>query len=396
MNKISWKARVGIVLSGLWLVLVYMFASESESWRSLSVIFGVAPVAFIWGCVWVLKGFFAQRKRTDNLNVISSVDKKEKRATLYRRLGGIALALIGLVLAYSYGEKLGNGAEKAGETLGYYLLFCLIGVAIWSKSGLKKNQKGYIALIIGAVYLFGGSYDAYKMNAEHKEITQMLQLLTNYTIKLSSGDLVTAAEIKKANLGKYEPFVLSLQEFHAKELSGLHEYSQLVDDAEIPSIINASITSTPDGINNARKHINMLILGIGKIESEINSLSIRFVATEKSISMPESFRVGLMSKLENNMESSRKTFAEFWEIERDLMVVLQKRIDLLENEKGQYVISSKNKILFKNQNDLDEYNNQYLQFQNLAQKEATWTQEVNSKTDETISRLANGINGLKK
>lgn len=52
----SWKRRLSILLSVLWLLLASALALDSYNSQGLILILGILPLVLLWGIWWVITG----------------------------------------------------------------------------------------------------------------------------------------------------------------------------------------------------------------------------------------------------------------------------------------------------------------------------------------------------
>jgi hypothetical protein len=65
MNELSWKRRLAILLSAIWVAYIGVWtASDTTEANPLAafVLLGAMPVALCWGVAWVWSGFRRQRR----------------------------------------------------------------------------------------------------------------------------------------------------------------------------------------------------------------------------------------------------------------------------------------------------------------------------------------------
>jgi hypothetical protein len=58
--KFGWKTRIGLVLSAVWLCLLFL---SSDKYDSVGQVLGIGflPLIVIWGIVWAVAGWRAER-----------------------------------------------------------------------------------------------------------------------------------------------------------------------------------------------------------------------------------------------------------------------------------------------------------------------------------------------
>jgi uncharacterized RDD family membrane protein YckC len=57
----GWKMRLALVVSALWLLLVFAIARSERDSGAVFVGLGLIPVAILWGIAWVVRGYLKQR-----------------------------------------------------------------------------------------------------------------------------------------------------------------------------------------------------------------------------------------------------------------------------------------------------------------------------------------------
>lgn len=54
--KMTWKRRLAIFLSVLWLLLASILGLDTHHWLGTFLAFGILPLTLVWGGWWVITG----------------------------------------------------------------------------------------------------------------------------------------------------------------------------------------------------------------------------------------------------------------------------------------------------------------------------------------------------
>lgn len=64
IKKLSWKTRVAVVVSAVWLVVWFAAAADSHRFEVTPfLVFGVVPVILLFGIAWIARGFKGEKRK---------------------------------------------------------------------------------------------------------------------------------------------------------------------------------------------------------------------------------------------------------------------------------------------------------------------------------------------
>lgn len=215
--KLGWKTRIGLVLSAVWLCLVFLVADE---YRRLGQVLGlgVLPLVIIWGIVWAVAGWRAQRPEKPTTPEAVQLDAKARRSLRIRTAIAVVVVLgLGMFAATWQFHAANN--EAGGNALGYWfgewLVYGLIAYAILR--AMPKLPAGLPAVLAALIIIGAVNYKAHRVIAEDRQALESLAKATPLINKIQSGTPVSDQDVSDARVGMMEPLVLA-QAIYGREV----------------------------------------------------------------------------------------------------------------------------------------------------------------------------------
>lgn len=129
MGEISWKLRLAIVLSCIWLVIVIAGSQGQREALTLILVFGIAPLVLLWGTAWVWPGYRKQRRKLPHISIRTNHrPKKWQHAAIMSNVPKNLLLFITVLATVAYGLSL-TGMLTPGEVvLRVVIILAFVGV----------------------------------------------------------------------------------------------------------------------------------------------------------------------------------------------------------------------------------------------------------------------------
>jgi len=224
----GWKTRVGLVLSAVWLCLVFLGSDEYH--RSGQVLgIGMLPLVLIWGGVWAVAGWRAQRPAKPQISEEVLAEVKRKRTSEIRTIFAVTLiCTVGILAATWQLRASGSEADtpSISRWLGEWLIYGLVAYFIFR--AIPRQSAGLAAILASLVIVGGVNYRAYASVAEQRQAIDSLAKATPLFNKIQAGNPVTEEEVRNAHIGLFEPLVLAQATFGREVLAITTTYEKTV------------------------------------------------------------------------------------------------------------------------------------------------------------------------
>lgn len=382
MKPMGWKTRAGIVLSALWLIVVLVIASNETNATTFVLFFGVAPLALVWGIVWVVRGF-REEKRADTASADPQA-ARERKAIWLRRLLGLALLISAFVAVGYFASRSGDWGHW-GYFLGYYIWVPLIAWALWS--AVLKQKKGYLLLIVGVAYALAGTWEAFRLNRDYEEVTNFAKHGSAIFARMATGDSVSLDEITNAKFGRFEPLMLATQNYYSTLLKVFVNLQRHIEAAGLDTLLSAQTYRSTSTIGEARQKLVGLRNVVEDAEIEISRIMDRFAIEAKAVTLPAGAQASFSRSFEESLPRNKAAIKEFLGIQREFLNQSDQLLKFMLNTQGSYVISG-NQVLFRRQSDLSDYNSHLSRISSLAAKELAWRKNYQETVFSQIRKLS--------
>lgn len=271
MGSVGWKSRLVIVLSAIWLVIVGLQAYDYDD-LSILLLWGVLPVGLLWGCWWVLVGFFRERgspsfHRPNLAGPITRLKSSMFAVAFNWRL--IALYIVVFVISMAVADFLvkGRAAFFLGEALVYSLIALLVFL-VWRKTR-PHTATLTVAFLCGAIV-----FSAYQYRDEEQELISLGKRVAPIMSQLQTGVIPTDDEVRQARLMKFEPVMLAVARYSRSVLLAAQNYEQTVKS--VGPLLSAELLGTESGRARLSMKVKQFETGLSVFESEVESQTIAF------------------------------------------------------------------------------------------------------------------------
>lgn len=273
---IGWKTRVGLVLSAIWLFLVFLLSSEDHRiGATLGV--GVLPLVVVWGIGWAIAGWRAQRQPNDSRAEELTADRRRKwRSVLKTSFAVIAVLAVGVFAANWQFQHSGNEAGSSaiagwfGEWLVYGFIAYVLLRAVQPRLPIK------LPAVIAALIAVGGvNWKAYDGIAEERQARDSLALAAPFLSRILSGSIVSDNEIVGARIGTLEPLLLA-QAAHSREVKAIADsYEAAFKGLQLEQALAATSAGTSAGRLDTRSKLKLWALAVTEYKSQMAGATAR-------------------------------------------------------------------------------------------------------------------------
>ena len=217
---IGWKTRIGLVLSAIWLCLVFLVANEYQR-LGQSLAIGVLPLVVIWGIVWAVSGWRAQRSPRQQVEEAALAEMRATRkARIQTAVALVVVFTLGLFAATWQFKMADNeaGSHAVASWFGEWLVYGLIAYAILR--AIPKMPYGVPAVLAAVITVGAVNWKAYAAITEDRRALESLARATPLTNKVQSGVPVSDKEVVDARIGVLEPLLLA-QAAYGREVAAI-------------------------------------------------------------------------------------------------------------------------------------------------------------------------------
>lgn len=211
--NLGWKARVGLVVSGVWLCIVFLAADEYQRINQILGL-GFLPLVVIWGIFWAVAGWRAQRPKKNDPPEATVLETKRKRNHRIRTLIAVVTVLvIGLFSATWQFHVADNeaGGNAVAYWFGEWLIYGLFAYVVFRLP--SRWPPGTAAILAALVIVAGVNYKTHAAISEDRQTLASLAKAVPLINKMQSGAQLSDQEVKDAHVGIMEPIMLAQAAF---------------------------------------------------------------------------------------------------------------------------------------------------------------------------------------
>lgn len=207
--NLGWKSRAGLVLSAVWLGLVFLVADENH--RTGQVLgLGLLPLVVIWGIVWAVQGWLAQRPQKPPTPPALQLEAKARRSIRIRTAVAVVVILgLGLFAATWQFEaiEIEGGGNPVAMWFGEWLVWGLLTYIVLR--AVPKLPVAAPAVLTALVIVGAVNYKAYSRIAEDRQALNSVAKAAPLINKIQRGISVSDQEVRVAQVGMMEPLILA-------------------------------------------------------------------------------------------------------------------------------------------------------------------------------------------
>lgn len=218
--KFSWKMRIGVVLSAVWICISFLTAGEHQQVGQM-IGLGFLPLVIVWGIAWAVSGWRTQRPAKSLLPDEVLLEKKGRRLHSIRTFVAVFFVLaIGLFSATWQFHAANN--EAGGQEVGYWAgQWMVYGLFAYLALSLPLRKFPGMAALLAAILVVGAvNYKAFDAIKEDRLALISLAKATPFINKIQSGTPVSDQDVKNAQVGMLEPLLLA-QAAYSREIMAI-------------------------------------------------------------------------------------------------------------------------------------------------------------------------------
>lgn len=243
--KFGWKMRVGLVLSAVWLCLVFLVADD---YRRMSQVLGLGflPLVVIWGIVWAVAGWRAQRPSKPATSEEAVLEARRKRGLGIRTtIAVVAVIGIGLFAATYQFHAADNeaGGNAIAGWFGEWLVYGLFAYAVFRF--IPRTPPGFAIVLASLVVVGGVNYKTYTAISEDRQAFASLAKAAPLIIKIQSGEAVSDQEVRDAHVGIMEPLMLAQAAYSRDVIAIAATYTKAVSGLQPELMLTPNSLASP-------------------------------------------------------------------------------------------------------------------------------------------------------
>jgi hypothetical protein len=357
--KLGWKTRIGLVLSAVWLCLVLLV---SEDYRRLGQVlgFGLLPLVVIWGVVWAIAGWRAQRPPKLESQEAVRIEKRRKRRDGIRTfLAVVAVLGIGIFAANWQFHSADNeaGSRAVAGWFGEWLVYGLFAYAIFR--AIPRQPPGMAAVLASLVIVGAVNYKAYAAITEDRQAMASLAKAAPWINKIQSGALVSDQEIRDAKIGLMEPLMLAQAGYSREILVAASNYASTTDSMQPELMLTPSALASPSARAQTRIKLKLWQQATADYKSQLEAAKARgkLAVRAAQSQMPASIAGSASKGFDEGSENLSVYVDTVVSTDRDAGQAIAGLLDLMDASPDGYVLDKGPPVnlLFRDEATLAKY-----------------------------------------
>ena len=357
--KLGWKTRVGLVLSAVWLCLVFLVVDDD---RRLPQVLGLGllPLVIIWGIVWAVAGWRAQRPEKPPTPAAVQLEAKARRSLRIRTAVAVVVVLgLGMSAATWQFNAAANeaGGHLVARWFGESCWYGLIAYAILR--AVPKLPAGTPAVLAALVIVGAVNYKAHSAIAEDRQALESLAKATPLINKIQSGTLVSDQEVRDARVGMTEPLILAQATYSREVLAIAATYEKAIGGMQPELMLTPASLASPSIRVQTRTKLKLCQQALAEYKTQLEAatargkLAIQAAQSQMPAAMSESASKGFDEQAARLSVYVATLVKTDWEVSEAVVGIL----DLMDANPGGYVVDKGPPInlLFRDEATLARY-----------------------------------------
>lgn len=359
MITVGWPARIGIVLSALWLLFVIAVAVEGSRVSAIAG-FGMVPLAVLWGCAWAFQGYRSQRAKRQPSDVSAP------------RIGtGLQLLIAAAVIA--------AGVFTASELLGRsvaYLSGQWIVPGIIAYGLLRSISKSAPYAIVAGSMIYAAGLAGHALHQANDERDLLAELGRATPLLIRLGDSVTPSEgeILSARLGRFEQVVRIYAHMTSSVAKENALYLQALEEAQLPGMLEPASLLSPAQREASRNRIATVRADLDRYVSQVSNARSSALDQLKMLDreLPKALAAGFHAGAQVTNAKQLEWLEQMTATQRASLDEVLGLIDLMESvgPRAKLVGGDSPNIMFARDSDLDAYQQAIQRLTRLVAQEA--------------------------
>ena len=337
---LGWKTRAGLVVSGVWLCLVFMLADENHQVGQLLGV-GLLPLVVIWGVVWAVAGWRAQRPEKPATTEVVQQEAKAKRNLRIRTFVAVIAVLgIGLFAATWQFKAADNeaGGHMIPRWFGEFFVYGLIAYAILR--AVPKIPPGFPAVLAALVVVGSVNYKAFSAIAEDRQALDSLAKATPLVNKMQSGIAVSDQEVRDAHVGLLEPLMLAEATFGRDVISVNAAYQKVIGSMQPELMLSPSALASANSRFQSRAKLRLWEQATNEFKAQMDAAITRgkLGVQAAQSQMPPAMTGSMSSGFDDSAAQLTAYLTSLVITEREGTAAILGLLDLMDANQGSYVV----------------------------------------------------------
>lgn len=387
----SWKKRVGLTLSAVWLCLV---ALTAEPHRSIASTLGAAllPLALLWGIAWIVAGWRAQRQRMTNPSAVERDWPSTLRTAATCTL--IVVAGLGTATWWIHHRGLQDYPSPVPYLSGQWFVYSLIAYAVlrFITQLTPRNAVRVTALFFAVAV----NIQSYRQVESVTEFRKELAAATPILVRLQAGQRVTAEEIKAAGTGNLAPALAAAASTTARVVTSDRKLERVTTEAGLSEVLTPQMLATPGGRERGRQIIELVRqeTATHKLEAE-SALRAGKVGFSAALSTLPDVYGGMAEGYSTRIDQLLKQLSDAIDLRNQALSTMLEVIATVEHARGpvRYVDKPTPSLLFTAQEDLEAHRAKVAQLSEIARQEYELNRTLMREQSEKIDDLGRALKG---
>lgn len=357
--KMGWKTRIGLVLSAVWLCLVFLLADDHQRIAQVLGV-GFLPLVVIWGIVWTIAGWRSQRPSKPIAPQAEQLQKKAKWSFRIRLTVTVVVVLVAGLLAANW--QFAAAGNKAGShaVAGWFGAWLVYGLVIYAILRAVPKLPAGAPLVLAALIVVGAvNFKAYSAIAEEQQALASLAKATPLINKLQSGTLVTDQEVRDAHVGMFEPLMLAQATYSREGLAVAATYIKAVDGLQPELMLTPASLASSSIRFQTRAKLKLWRQAVADYRSQLEAATARGkVAIQAAqAQMPDSMSGSASQGFDESAARLSTYLTDLVATEREASQSIVGLLDLMDANPGGYFVDKGPPVnlLFREESTLARY-----------------------------------------
>jgi hypothetical protein len=357
--KIGWKTRAGLVLSAVWLCLVFLVTDEHQ--RFMQVLgLGLLPLVIIWGIVWAVAGWRGQRPDKPLTPEAVQLEAKARRSLRIRTAVAVVAVLgLGMFAATWQFNAADNeaGGHDVARWFGEWCVYGLFAYAILR--AVPKLPAGSPAVLAALIIVGAVNYKAHSAIAEDRQALESLAKATPLINKIQSGTQVSDQEVRDARVGMMEPLMLAQAAYSREVLAIGATYEKAVGNMQPELMLTPASLASPSIRVQTRGKLKLWQQTTAEYKAQIEGAIARGKAAIQAaeLQMPAAMAGSASKGFDETAAQMSAYLTTLVTTEREASAVIVGMLDLMDTNPGGYVVDKGPPVnlLFRDEATLAKY-----------------------------------------
>lgn len=297
-----------------------------------------------------------------------------------------------LIILFNYLRVILKSGKLSQYELGQIMGSTLSGVlvvfvVVYLLTRRMKTNKNKLIIIIGLIYLsinvflLLGTFYEDSENDLYTQPTQ--QKIESMITSFLSGEDIIKEEITFEKYGDRVEIVEFVQNMYYDIQTIMKEYSYEVNKLELNTFLTEETIMNYNNIINSRSRIKNFIVYTDKYTNEFKNLVSIYVEKSKSIDTTKDVSRGFISGFLESVKETNSYGITQQTLAKEFIISIDEILKFFQERQGMYLYEN-NELQFQSQEDLDEYNELIVKYNEALEKLRKAEGDNQNKLKETI------------